>query len=44
MVLDDLVRREGVRADLAPERDLLLLAGQVGQLLLLLLLVDLEEA
>src|SRR5690242_15796157 len=33
VVLDDLVRRERVGADLAPERDLLLLAGQVGQLL-----------
>src|SRR4029077_17827940 len=44
VVLDDLVWREGVGADLAAERDLLLLPGQVGQLLLLPLLVDLEEA
>src|SRR4030095_16357090 len=43
IVLDDLVRRERVGADLAAEGDLLLLPGQVGQLLLLLLLVDLEE-
>src|SRR5262245_42843675 len=42
VVLDDLVGREGIGANLAAERDLLFLAGQVGQLLLLLLLVDLE--
>src|SRR3989442_7617203 len=44
MVLDELVRVEGVRADLAAECDLLLVPGQLGQLLALLFLGDLVEA
>src|SRR6266542_1006975 len=43
VVLDDLVRVERVAADLAAEGDVLLLAREVGQLLLLLLLVELVE-
>src|SRR5262245_65042212 len=38
VVLDQLVRVERVRANLAAEGDLLLLTGQLGQLLTLLLL------
>src|SRR5712691_2237648 len=44
MVLDELVRVERVRADLAAERDLLLVPGQLGQLIALLFLGDLVEA
>ena len=40
VVLDDLVRVEGVAADLAAEGNVLLFAREVGQLLLLLPLVD----
>ncbi len=43
MVLDQLVRVERVGADLAAEGDLLLVAGQLGQLLALLPLGQLVE-
>src|SRR5205823_1369394 len=44
MVLDQLIGLKRVRADLAAERDLLLLAGELRELLALLLLSELEQA
>src|SRR5215813_15080109 len=43
MILDQLVGMERIGPDLAAEGDLLLLPGQLGQLLALLLLGDLVE-
>src|SRR5437764_941485 len=44
VVLDQLIGLKRVRADLAAERDLLLLAGELRELLTLLLLSELEQA